>query len=322
VLRECLEVAGDWLAVGLDTRPDRLAAYPWHRPAPPSLVELAGELVDLGVHRLVLSQGGARPDLAFLSGLTRTLRADIFVAGGSVDLDAIKGLRDASFAALLVAGCSTVIAPSPSPTAMPTIAPSAPAYTLGPTPSGCPTSAPAAMTAGTTATVTMTTNFGNIVIKVVADDGPNAAGAFLALARCGYYDNLIFQRIIAGFVIQAGDGQYARLPSLDPDKFGLGGPGWTITDDKVSAAYKRGTLAIANTGAVNSGGSQFFIVLSDTNTLAQTTPGYAIFGSVTTGMDVVDKIAGIPVGGAPKNGNAPDMALQPAVITSTTVTTP
>jgi phosphoribosylformimino-5-aminoimidazole carboxamide ribonucleotide (ProFAR) isomerase len=65
-------------------------------------VELAGELVDLGVHRLVLSQGGARPDLAFLSGLTRTLRADIFVAGGSVDLDAIKGLRDASIAGIIL----------------------------------------------------------------------------------------------------------------------------------------------------------------------------------------------------------------------------
>ena len=64
------------------------------------------------------------------------------------------------------------------------------------------------------------------------------------------------------------------------------------------------------------------IVLSDTNTLAQNTPGYAVFGSVTTGMDVADKIAQIPVGGAPKNGNQPDMALQPAVITSTTVTTP
>ena len=102
VLRDCLAVAGDWLAVGLDTRPERLAAYPWHRPAPPSLVELAGELVDMGVHRLVLSHGGARPDLAFLSGLTRTLRAEIFVAGGSVDLDAIKGLRDASIAGIIL----------------------------------------------------------------------------------------------------------------------------------------------------------------------------------------------------------------------------
>jgi phosphoribosylformimino-5-aminoimidazole carboxamide ribotide isomerase len=102
LLRECLTVAGNWLAVGLDTRPGRLAAYPWHRIAPPSLVELAGELVDMGVRRLVLSYGGARPDLAFLSELTQTLRAEIFVAGGSVDLDAIKGLRDASIAGIIL----------------------------------------------------------------------------------------------------------------------------------------------------------------------------------------------------------------------------
>jgi len=224
------------------------------------------------------------------------------------------------FAALLVAGCSTVIAPSPSPTVMPTIAPSAPAYTLGPTPSGCPTSAPAAMTAGTTATVTMTTNFGNIVIKVVADDGPNAAGAFLALARCNYYDNLIFQRIIAGFVIQAGDGQYARLPSLNPDKFGQGGPGWTIPDDKVTTIYTRGMLAIANQTTANTGSSQFFIVLDDsaqTDLGAATTNNYAQFGNVTSGMDVADKIALVPLG-----GDSGDMPVQPVVITGTTVTVP
>lgn len=225
-------------------------------------------------------------------------------------------------AALLVAACGPAVPPTPSPTVSPSIAASAPAYTLGPAPSGCPTTAPAPMAAGTTATVTMTTNFGNIVIKVVADDGPNAAGAFMALVNCGYYDNIIFHRIIAGFVIQAGDGQYARLPNLDPEKFGTGGPGFTITDDKVSVPYKRGTLAIANTGTADSGGSQFFIVLNDTNSLAQSTPAYSIFGSVTTGMDVADKIAAIPVGGAPVNGNNPDMPLEPAVITSTTATTP
>jgi phosphoribosylformimino-5-aminoimidazole carboxamide ribonucleotide (ProFAR) isomerase len=102
LLHECLDVAGDWLAVGLDPRPDRIAAYPWHRPAPPSLVELAGELVDHGVHRLVLSHGGAVPDLGFLAGLARTLRAELFVAGGSVDLDAIEGLRDAAIAGIIL----------------------------------------------------------------------------------------------------------------------------------------------------------------------------------------------------------------------------
>ena len=102
LLRECLAVAGDWLAVGLDPRPERIAAYPWHRPAPPSLEELAGELVDQGVRRLVLSHGGARPDLGFLAGLARTLRAELFVAGGSVDLDTIKGLRDAQIAGIIL----------------------------------------------------------------------------------------------------------------------------------------------------------------------------------------------------------------------------
>ncbi len=102
LLHECLDVAGDWLAVGLDPRPDRIAAYPWHRPAPPSLVELAGELVDHGVRRLVLSHGGAVPDLVFLAGLAGSLRAELFVAGGSVDLNAIKGLRDAEIAGIIL----------------------------------------------------------------------------------------------------------------------------------------------------------------------------------------------------------------------------
>jgi phosphoribosylformimino-5-aminoimidazole carboxamide ribonucleotide (ProFAR) isomerase len=101
-LQECLSVAGDWLAVGLDLRPERIAAYPWHRPAPPSLVDLAGELVDHGVRRLVLSHGGVRPDLRSLAGLARTLRAELFVAGGSVDLDTIRGLRDSAIAGIIL----------------------------------------------------------------------------------------------------------------------------------------------------------------------------------------------------------------------------
>lgn len=102
LLHECLEVAGEWLAVGLDPRPAHIAAYPWHRLAPPSLVDLAGELVDHGVRRLVLSHGGAVPDLLFLAGLARSVRAELFVAGGSVDIDAIKGLRDAGFSGIIL----------------------------------------------------------------------------------------------------------------------------------------------------------------------------------------------------------------------------
>ena len=102
LLHECLDVAGDWLAVGLDQRPDRIAAYPWRRSAPPSLVDLAGELVDHGVRRLVLSHGGAAPDLGLVTELARSLRAELFVAGGSVNIETIKRLRDASIAGIIL----------------------------------------------------------------------------------------------------------------------------------------------------------------------------------------------------------------------------
>jgi peptidyl-prolyl cis-trans isomerase B (cyclophilin B) len=237
-----------------------------------------------------------------------------------------RRLATVGLVAVLLAGCSVPTAsPTPSPTPPPTSAPTAPPFTLGPEPTGCPTSAPAAMTSGT-ATVTMTTNFGNIVIKVDSSLGPNAAGAFVALARCGYYDNVLFHRVVVGFVIQSGDGQYARLPSFTPDKMGQGGPGWTIPDDKVTTTYKRGTVAIARTSAANSGNTQFFIVLADsaqTSLGAASTNNYAILGTVTSGMDVVDRIAAIPLGGDPgPNGEPASMPLEPAVITGTTVTTP
>jgi len=231
-----------------------------------------------------------------------------------------RRLAIAGLVAWLAAGCSVPTnPPTPTPTAVPTLPPTAPAYTLGPSPTGCPTSAPSPMAAGTTATVKFSTNYGDITIKVKADMGPNAAGAFVALAQCGYYNDVLFHRIVAGFVIQAGDGTNARLPNLVPDKMGQGGPSWTIQDDKVSAKYVRGMLAMANTGAGNSASSQFFIVLADAadTSLTGAKEPYAQFGNVTAGMDVVDKIALVPVG-----GDSGDQALLPVVITGTTVTTP
>jgi cyclophilin family peptidyl-prolyl cis-trans isomerase len=229
-------------------------------------------------------------------------------------------------ALLCASACSVpVAAPTPSPTPVPTVPPTAPAYTLAPSPSGCPTSPPAAMSSGT-ATVTMATDFGNIVIKVDGSLGPNAAGDFLALARCGFYNNVLFHRVVAGFVVQGGDGQYGRLPGFQPGKMGLGGPGYSIPDDKVTTAYKRGTVAMARGSSADSGGSQFFIVLSDsanTQLGASTANNYAIFGTVTSGMDVVDRIAALPLGGEPgPNGEAPSMPLVPALITGMTIATP
>ncbi len=102
LLRKCVAVAGDWLAVGLDPRPDRISAYPWRRSSVPTLVDLAGEMADLGVRRLVLSHAGTRPDASFLADLVRTLHLEILVAGGLVDLDTIKRLRDSGIAGIIL----------------------------------------------------------------------------------------------------------------------------------------------------------------------------------------------------------------------------
>ena len=239
-------------------------------------------------------------------------------------------LATVGLVALLVTGCTAIptITPTPSPTALPTIPPTTPPYTLGPSiaPDACPTSTPAPFTG--TATVTMTTNYGNMVIKVDGSLGPNAAGAFVALARCGYYNNIIFHRVIPTFVIQAGDGTNARMPNLAQAKlFGSGGPSWTVPDDKVTTPYKRGTMAMANSGQPNSGSSQFFMVLADTSFQAGTT-AYSIFGSVTTGLDAMDRIAALPTGGEPTIDQSTGQSmpaqvpLNPAIITSTLVVTP
>jgi cyclophilin family peptidyl-prolyl cis-trans isomerase len=175
---------------------------------------------------------------------------------------------------LVVAACSATGAPpsSPSPVA------SRPAAG-----GGCPTSQPEALPAGQTRTVTVETELGTIVTQVKADLSPIAAGNFVALAGCGYYDGVVFHRVVPGFVIQGGD----------PDGTGFGGPGYTIQDEPVTAIYRRGTLAMARTRDPNSQGSQFFIVLDDAAAergLADANT-YAIFGEVVDGMTVVDAIA-------------------------------
>ena len=102
-LRACLEVAGDWLAVGLDPRPDRIAAFPWRRADPPRNVDaLISELVGAGVWRFVLSHGGAEPDLDRMSDVVRTYDVDVLVAGGVRDLDGIGRLRDTGVAGLIL----------------------------------------------------------------------------------------------------------------------------------------------------------------------------------------------------------------------------
>jgi phosphoribosylformimino-5-aminoimidazole carboxamide ribotide isomerase len=102
LLRGAIAVAGDWLAVGLDPRPDRFAAFPWRRTSVPRLDDLVGELVDHGVRRFVLGHGGSEPNLERLSDLARTHDIDLFVAGGVRDLAGIGRLRDAGMSGIIL----------------------------------------------------------------------------------------------------------------------------------------------------------------------------------------------------------------------------
>jgi cyclophilin family peptidyl-prolyl cis-trans isomerase len=159
-------------------------------------------------------------------------------------------------------------------------------------PAGCPKAQPPAATAGSTTTVTIDTPKGSMVLALKADLSPIAVGNFVALARCGYYDGVVFHRVVPNFVIQGGDGQFARTGTFDANRAGTGGPGYEIQDEPVTTQYSRGTVAMARTSAPNSVGSQFFIVLSDDARSALASANtYQILGSVTSGMEVADAIA-------------------------------
>ena len=124
--------------------------------------------------------------------------------------------------------------------------------------------------------VVLETTQGNIVIEL-RSDMPVTAGNFKKLVEEGFYDGVIFHRVIDGFMIQGGD----------PTGTGAGGPGYQIRDEFVGEnRNNRGTISMANAGP-NTGGSQFFINLVDNNFLDSKHP---VFGSVVEGMDVVDKI--------------------------------
>jgi len=132
---------------------------------------------------------------------------------------------------------------------------------------------------------TLETNMGDIVIDLYADKAPTTVNNFVCLANAGYYDIILFHRIIANFMIQTGD----------PTATGTGGPGYQFADELPGddLKYEAGTVAMANSGP-NTNGSQFFIVHGDGGSSLQ--PNYTIFGKVSAGMDVVDAIATSPVG--------------------------
>jgi cyclophilin family peptidyl-prolyl cis-trans isomerase len=132
--------------------------------------------------------------------------------------------------------------------------------------------------------MTMTTNKGDIVFEMYDEDAPKTVDNFRSLAQQGFYDGLKFHRIIRDFMIQGGC----------PQGTGTGGPGYTFEDEINAHKIVRGALAMANAGP-NTNGSQFFIVTTDA---APWLDGkHTVFGKVVSGMDVVDKLEGLPTDG-------------------------
>jgi cyclophilin family peptidyl-prolyl cis-trans isomerase len=156
---------------------------------------------------------------------------------------------------------------------------------------------------------TIATEIGDIEIDLFSEGAPKAAGNFIDLARKGFYDDVIFHRVVPGFVIQGGDGQYGKKAGLDAGRVGTGGPGYKFEDEPVQGNYVRGALAMANAGP-NTNGSQFFICTDDLS--GRLPKNYTLFGQVTKGMDVVDRIVGAP-------RNARDLPNEPVAMTSVTI---
>jgi cyclophilin family peptidyl-prolyl cis-trans isomerase len=204
-------------------------------------------------------------------------------------------------AGLLVAGCfgGTAVNSDPTPRAEGTSARRAVAP-----PHATPLPQTPAAPAGDGTTATISTTKGDIVLELFNRSAPVASENFVNLAEAGFYEGVVFHRIVPGFMIQGGD----------PTGTGRGGPGYTISDEPFAGQYVRGTVAMARTPAPNSQGSQFFVVVGDATFLD---PTYTIFARVTSGMEVADAIAGGPRGG-PRN----DEALEPVAITKVTIGRP
>jgi cyclophilin family peptidyl-prolyl cis-trans isomerase len=131
-------------------------------------------------------------------------------------------------------------------------------------------------------TATIRTNFGDMNVQLLPKDAPLAVNNFVFLARRGFYDGLKFHRVVKDFVIQGGD----------PTGTGKGDPGYRFADEQVTRNYVAGTLAMANAGP-NTNGSQFFITFADLS--SKLPKKYTIFGQVTGGFDVLQKLGDVPV---------------------------
>ena len=132
------------------------------------------------------------------------------------------------------------------------------------------------------------TRLGDIELELQNDIAPGHVKNFKDLAGKGFYDGTTFHRVIPGFMIQGGD---PNTKSDDRSTHGMGGPGYTIKAEFSSTPHTRGVLSMARSQDPDSAGSQFFVVVKDSSFLDNQ---YTVFGRVTKGMDVVDKIVSVP----------------------------
>jgi cyclophilin family peptidyl-prolyl cis-trans isomerase len=156
----------------------------------------------------------------------------------------------------------------------------------------------------TTYALTFETSCGSFTVTLDQETAPKTSASLVALAKDGYFDDTIFHRVVPGFVIQGGD----------PEQTGAGGPGYSTVDAPPSdAKYTKGVVAMAKTQveAPGTSGSQFFVVTGDDAGLP---PDYAIVGTVTEGMDAVERIDAL----GPAGSDGPPS--KPVVVSSVTVT--
>ena len=137
--------------------------------------------------------------------------------------------------------------------------------------------------------VIIETNFGNIEFNLLPELAPETVRNFVKLAESEFYNGSLFHRVIPGFMIQGGDPN-TKKPELRA-QWGMGGPGYTVNAEFSSRSHLRGIVSMARSTYPNSAGSQFFIVTTDSTFLDRE---YTVFGKVTQGMDVADKILNLP----------------------------
>ena len=136
-------------------------------------------------------------------------------------------------------------------------------------------------------TASIETNFGKILFKLISELAPETVRNFEKLAKDGFYDGTLFHRIIPGFMIQGGD---PNTKTDNKGSWGTGGPGYNIKAEFSSRSHLRGMVSMARSQDPDSAGSQFFIVSADSTFLDRQ---YTVFGEMTEGLDVVDKIVNL-----------------------------